>query len=220
MHSRTGDSSAIGSGCSAGAVVTVGLGTSPGLSDQIEAPVVCSVEQYAVAPLAVVAVLPTGEHLAPITATGAAGDVAAGGATGSGGGGSGMNVGVLIAGDFAVAVVGSGRSARRNSVIATVIAPISSIARIAGTMMPARSRERFGGVAAGARVVATSPVGAASSPWASARAKSSHRSKRSLGSLDNALANTGSSADSSGRRTPIAGGDADRCWLMTTAGLE
>jgi len=81
------------------------------MSDQIEAPVARSVEQYAVAPLAVVAVPPTGEHLAPITATCAAGDGAAGGATGSGGAGSGMNVGVMIFGDFAV-VVRAGRSAR------------------------------------------------------------------------------------------------------------
>ena len=38
--------------------------------------------------------------------------------------------------------------------------------------------------------------------------------------VDYALPSTGSSADSSGRRAPIAGGEADRCWLMTTAGFE
>ncbi|MDT7762534.1 MAG: hypothetical protein QOC63_1954, partial [Mycobacterium sp.] len=98
MHTRTG------SGSSAGTAIPVGVGTSPGMSDQIEAPVARSVEQYALAPLAVVAVLPTGEHLAPITATCTAGDVAAGGATGSGGAGSGMNVGAMTFGDFAVVV--------------------------------------------------------------------------------------------------------------------
>ena len=47
MHTRSGDSSSTGSGSSVGAVVTVtvGLGTSPWVSDQIVAPVVCSVEQ-------------------------------------------------------------------------------------------------------------------------------------------------------------------------------
>ena len=79
MQTRTGDSSSIGTGASVGSVVTVGLGTSPWLSDQIDAPVVCSVEQYAVVPSAVVAVLPTGEQLAPITATGVAAAVVGGG---------------------------------------------------------------------------------------------------------------------------------------------
>jgi hypothetical protein len=45
MQTRTGDSSSIGAGASVGSVVTVGLGTSPWFSDQIDAPVVCSVEQ-------------------------------------------------------------------------------------------------------------------------------------------------------------------------------
>ncbi len=169
MQTRTGDSSSIGTGASVGSVVTVGLGTSPWRSDQIDAPVVCSVEQYAVAPSAVVAVLPIGEQLAPITATGVAaavvggGDGVVGGCAGSGGEGSGVNVGLVAVGAFAVVVGASGRSARRNSMTATVIAATSSTARIAGTTTPARSIERFGGVAAGARVVPTSPVGAASS---------------------------------------------------------
>ena len=47
MHTRTGDSSSMGNGSSVGSVVTVtvGLGTSPWLSDQMVAPVFCSVEQ-------------------------------------------------------------------------------------------------------------------------------------------------------------------------------
>jgi hypothetical protein len=45
MHTSTGDSSATGNGSSVGSVVTVGLGTSPWLSDQIEVPVLCRVEQ-------------------------------------------------------------------------------------------------------------------------------------------------------------------------------
>jgi hypothetical protein len=72
MHTRTGDSSAIGNGSSVGSVVTVGLGISPSLSDQIDAPVVCNVEQCAVAPAAVVPVLPTGEQSAPIATVAAA----------------------------------------------------------------------------------------------------------------------------------------------------
>src|SRR4029453_10914814 len=80
MQTRTGFSSATGSGSSVGAAVAVGSAPSPGLSDQIVAPVLCSVEQYAVAPAGVVAVLPSGEQFAPITA--------AGGGTGSGGRGS------------------------------------------------------------------------------------------------------------------------------------
>jgi len=45
MHTRTGDSSAVGSGSSVASVVTVGLGTVPWLNDQMDAPVFCSVEQ-------------------------------------------------------------------------------------------------------------------------------------------------------------------------------
>ena len=45
MHTRTGDSSSVGKGSSVGSVVTVGLGTSPWLNDQMVAPVFCSVEQ-------------------------------------------------------------------------------------------------------------------------------------------------------------------------------
>jgi hypothetical protein len=45
MHTRTGDSSAMGKGSSVASVVTVGLGTSPWLDDQMVAPVFCSVEQ-------------------------------------------------------------------------------------------------------------------------------------------------------------------------------
>jgi hypothetical protein len=45
MHTRTGDSSSVGNGSSVGSVVTVGLGTSPWLNDQMVAPVFCSVEQ-------------------------------------------------------------------------------------------------------------------------------------------------------------------------------
>ena len=164
MHTRTGDSSAMGSGSSVGSVVTVGLGMSPWLSDQIEAPVVCSVEQYAVEPSAVVPVLPTGEQSAPITtAAGAAGGVAvAAAAAVRGGGGGGVKVGVVTVGDFAVGVA-SGRSARRNSKTATVIAATSRTARIAGTSTPARSRERrcgCCGVAAGDRCVRRSSDGA------------------------------------------------------------
>src|SRR5215218_2299812 len=136
MHTRTGDSSSIGSGSSVGAVVTVGLGTSPWLSDQIEPPVACSFEQYAVTPSAVVAVLPTGKQLAPITATG--------GCTGSGGGGNGVGGGDATVGDVtvvgcAVGVGDSGRSARRNSMSATATAAISSNAKTAGTVTPARN---------------------------------------------------------------------------------
>jgi hypothetical protein len=142
VHTRTGDSSSIGNGSSVGAAVTVGLGTGPAFSDQIDSLVVCSVEQYAVAPSAVVAVLPTGEQLAPTTATG--------GFTGSGGGGRGVNAVLVTVGDSAVAMGGSDRSARRNSMTATVIAATSRTARTAGTMTPDRSSERFGSVAAGA----------------------------------------------------------------------
>lgn len=45
MHTRTGDSSKTGNGASVAAVVAVGLGTSPSVSDQIVVPVPCSVEQ-------------------------------------------------------------------------------------------------------------------------------------------------------------------------------
>ncbi len=70
MHTRTGDSSAKGSGSSVAAVVTVGLGTSPWVSDQIVVSVPCSVEQCAAEPLRVVPVLPSGEQFAPITTGG------------------------------------------------------------------------------------------------------------------------------------------------------
>ena len=123
---------------------------------------VCSVEQYAVAPSAVVPVLPTGEQLAPTTtAAGAAGGVVVaavvgvGDGGGSGGVGAGVKVGVVTVGDFAVGVA-SGRSARRNSKTATVIAATSRTARIVGTSTPARRRERCCGscgVAAGDRCV-------------------------------------------------------------------
>src|ERR1700742_5108480 len=143
IHIRVGDSSSVGSGVSVGSVVTVGLWMVPGCNDQTVVPLGCSVEQYAVVPWAVVAVLPTDEQLAPITATGGATGVVAivvgdasgtevgGGCTGSGGGGgSGVNAGLGGVGGFTVAVLGaSGRSARRNSMSATVIAAISSTAR-------------------------------------------------------------------------------------------
>jgi hypothetical protein len=47
IQTRTGDSSSAGSGVSVGSVVTVtvGLGTSPWLSDQIVLPVPCRFEQ-------------------------------------------------------------------------------------------------------------------------------------------------------------------------------
>jgi len=126
----------------------------PGCNDQTVVPLGCSVAQYAVVPWAVVAVLPTGEQLAPMTTVGgAAGVVAAvvgdasdadvgGGCAGSGGGGGGgVNVGLVAVGGFAVTVLGtSGRSTRRNSMSATVIAAINSTARSAGTTTPARSR--------------------------------------------------------------------------------
>ena len=70
MHTRIGVSSSMGSGVSVGSIVTVGLGTSSWLSDQMVALVPCSVEQYAVVPSAVVAVLPAGEQSAPMTAGG------------------------------------------------------------------------------------------------------------------------------------------------------
>ena len=100
MHTRTGDSSSVGSGVSAGPVVTVGLGMLPGCNDHTVVPLGCRVEQYAGAPPAAVAVLPAGVQFAPITTVGG----------GAGGGGSGGTAGVLLGGDVAVAVVDAGRS--------------------------------------------------------------------------------------------------------------
>ena len=71
-----------------------------------------------------------------------------------------------------------------------------------------------------ASVRSVSAAGSTPSRWASARAKSMQLLNRSLGSFDSALPSTGSSADNSGRRSAMAGGDAVRCWLMTTVGLE
>src|SRR5689334_3137300 len=70
MHTRTGVSSETGSGSSVACVVTVmvGTGTTPWLTDQIDAPVPSSVEQYTVLPFAVVPEEPTGEQSAPTTA--------------------------------------------------------------------------------------------------------------------------------------------------------
>jgi hypothetical protein len=76
-----------------------------------------------VEPSAVVPVLPAGVQFAPITTVdGGAGGAVVGDCTGSGGGGSGVNVGVAIVGDFVVGDVACGRSARRNSMTATVTA--------------------------------------------------------------------------------------------------
>ena len=152
MHTRTGGSPPKGSGASVGSAVTVGLGMSPWLSDQIEAPVDCSVEQYAPVPFSVVPVLPTGEHAAPMTATGAAtavvvAELVVGGGDGggSGGGGNGVNLGDVTVGDVVAVGAAAGRSssARRVSKTATATAAISSTARMAGTMTPARSRDRL-----------------------------------------------------------------------------
>ena len=74
------------------------------------------------------------------------------------------------------------------------------------------------GIDASVRSLSTS--GSTPSRWASARAKSMQLLNRSFGSFESALLRTGSSADNSGRRSAIAGGDAVRCWLMTTVGLE
>src|SRR4029078_13667934 len=126
---RVGDSSAVGSGVSVGSVVTVGLWMVPGCNDQTVVPLGCSVAQYAVVPWGVVAVLPTGEQLAPMTTVGgAAGVVAAvvgdasdtdvgGGCAGSGGGGGGgVNVGLVAVGGLAVPRLGApGPAARRNA---------------------------------------------------------------------------------------------------------
>ena len=119
------------------------------------------------------------------------------------------------------------RSARRNSTAATAIAAASSTASTAGTTTPGRMRERRAPPPAGTsargvdnRVVPASGGASVLRRWASARAKSAHRSKRSFGSFANALPSTGSTPDRSGRRWPIVGGVAERCWLITTAGLE
>src|SRR6185369_10952860 len=79
-----------------------------------------------------------------------------------------------------------------------------------------------GPLTAGANMVASLPASCSSMPmwWASARAKSMHRSYRSPGNLASALSNIGPRLDNSGRRVPIFGGSAVRCLLMTTAGLE
>nr|CRL71685.1 hypothetical protein CPGR_02507 [Mycolicibacterium komanii] len=135
---------------------------------------------------------------------------------GGGGGGAGR------AGDDVVVVAADGAAARSSpkSKAATTTATISSTS----SANPIRTRGRrhdFAGPAAtrASRVLSGS---AAATPrwWLRALAKSAQRSNRSFGFFDSALASTGSNFARSGRCEPIAGGAADRCWLITTAGLE
>jgi hypothetical protein len=55
---------------------------------------------------------------------------------------------------------------------------------------------------------------------ASAAAKSEHVAKRAFGSLAIALVMAVSTPANSGCRALASGGCADRCWVITTAGLE
>jgi hypothetical protein len=63
-------------------------------------------------------------------------------------------------------------------------------------------------------------AGAVRRCWLSAAAKSEQFGYRSSGFLAIALAITSLRTVNSGRRSPTSGGGADRCWVMTTAGLE
>src|SRR6476469_1952869 len=108
MHTRTGDSSSAGSGSSVAGVVTVmvGAGTTPWVTDQMDAAVPSSVEQYTVLPLAVVPVLPTGEQSAPTTATAGAADAVVAVVVGSVGDTAGAAGGASAIGDVADGVGG------------------------------------------------------------------------------------------------------------------
>ena len=104
----------------------------------------------------------------------------------------------------------------------------SSPAAAAAARVSAEPAMRSGAtrsLSVGAAITSVGPAataaGAVSSPgYASAVAKSAHVAKRSDGFLAIAFAITASICASSGRRSLTSGGGADKCWPMTTAGLE